>query len=166
MNAITYKEIFPLFKNNKMWLGHKSMGTDMLFDVPEGFAKKLVATKKEGSAYKIVGGIVKGRASAIWFTNLTHKKRAENMHLTAYYDPKEYSQYDNYDAINVDSVANIPRDYPGAMGVPITFLDKFNPKQFELVKFRKGNDDKDLSIGGRFPYFRIVIRNKHPERRK
>ena len=79
-----------------------------------------------------------------WFTNLDHKKRHEELILYKKYTPEEYPKYDNYDAINVDKVTDIPCDYYGVMGVPITFLDKYNPEQFEIVEFRKGNDGKDL----------------------
>lgn len=98
--------------------------------------------------------------SVVWFTNLDTHKRHEDLILYKKYTTDEYPIYDNYDAINVDKVADIPIDYDGAMGVPITFLDKYNPEQFEIVKFRKGDDDKDLCINGKCPYFRIVIRNK------
>lgn len=160
MNAVSYKEIFPLIKDNKLWLGYKPMGKDMLFDVPGHFAKELVATKKEGSGYKIIDNVVKARSSAIWFTNLTHRKRNDTIDLWAKYSKKEYPKYDNYDAIEVGKVDNIPADYAGVMGVPITFLGKYNPSQFEIVKFRKGDDEKDLAINGRRLYFRILIRNK------
>ncbi len=160
-NAITYKEIFPLIKDNRLWLGRTPRGRDMLFDVPKDYARELVATKKEGSAYKIVDGVVKGRlGSASWFTNLDYPKRHEDLILYKKYSPEEYPTYDNYDAINVNKTAHIPYDYDGAMGVPITFLNKHNPEQFEIVRFRKGNDGKDLSINGKCPYFRIVIKNK------
>ena len=86
--------------------------------------------------------------------------RHEILVLYRHYTPEEYPHYDNYDAINVDKVTDIPCDYDGCMGVPITFLDKYNPEQFEIVKFRKGDDDKDLSINGKYPYFRIIIRRK------
>ena len=79
-----------------------------------------------------------------WFTNLDHKKRHEFLTLTEKYDPARYPKFDNYDAINVDKVKDIPKDYDGVMGVPITFLDKYNPEQFEIVQFRKGEDGKDL----------------------
>ena len=72
----------------------------------------------------------------------------------------KYLKYDNYDAINVDRVADIPFDYDGVIGVPITFIDKFNPDQFEIIKFRHGDDDKDLVINGKYPYFRILIKHK------
>ena len=77
-----------------------------------------------------------------------------------YGSENEYPKYDNYDGINVNKTKDIPSDYKGAMGVPITFLHKFNPDQFEIIKFRKGDNDKDLSIDGKCPYFRILIRNK------
>ena len=159
-NAITYKEIFNLIKENKLWVGYTPMGIDMLFNVPTDFSKKLLTNKKEGSSYKIVDGIVKGRSQAVWFTNLDHVRRHEDLVLNDEYNPKKYPKYDNYDAINVDKTIDIPCDYAGAMGVPITFLDKYNPEQFKIIKFRKGNDDKDLSINGKCPYFRILIMNK------
>jgi hypothetical protein len=136
------------------------MGVDMLFDVPGDFAKKAIADKKEGSSYRIVDGVVKGRSQAVWFTNLNHKKRNEFLKLYANYNEKEFPKYDNYDAIEVGKVSEIPQDYDGVMGVPISFLDKYNPDQFEIVKFRKGDDDKDLSINGQCPYFRILIKRK------
>ncbi len=161
MNAITYKEIFPLIKSGRLWLGHGPAGKDMLFDVPQDYARELVETKREGSAYRLVDNIVKGRlGNASWFTNLDHKKRNEELVLFKRYSPEEYPKYDNYDAINVNKTEHIPVDYAGEMGVPITFLDKHNPDQFQIIRFRKGNDDKDLSINGKCPYFRIVIRNK------
>ena len=161
MNAITYKEIFPLIKNGKLWLGHGPMGKDMLFDVPKDYAQELVETKKVGSAYKMVDGAVKGRlGNASWFTNINHAMRSEELILFKQYSPDKFPKYDNYDAINVSRTADIPCDYDGAMGVPITFLHKYNPNQFELVRFRKGDDGKDLSVNGKCPYFRIVIRRK------
>ena len=95
-----------------------------------------------------------------WFTNLDITKRKEIFPLYKKYNQEEYPKYDNYDAINVDKVSDIPCDYEKAMGVPITFLDKYNPEQFEIIKFRKGNDEKDLCINGKCPYFRILIRRK------
>ena len=133
-NAITYKEIFPLIKDNRIWLGVTPKGQDMLFDVPEGYAQDLVATAKEGSAYRVVEGVIKGRlGNAAWFTNLDHKKRHDELILYKRYSSEEYPTYDNYDAINVDKIAKIPMDWDGAMGVPVTFLDKYNPDQFEIL---------------------------------
>ena len=141
-NAVTYKDIFPLIKDNRMWLGVTPKGQDMLFDVPEGYAQELVATAKEGSAYRVVEGVIKGRlGNAAWFTNLDHMKRHDELILYKRYSPEEYPAYDNYDAINVDRTAEIPMDWDGAMGVPITFLDKYNPDQFEILGFSSLWDD-------------------------
>ncbi|MDE0185252.1 MAG: modification methylase [Candidatus Poribacteria bacterium] len=167
MNAVTYKEIFPLIKNGKMWLGYGPMGKDMLFDVPEDYAQELIKTKKEGSAYKIVDGVVKGRlGNASWFTNLDHDKRNEELILYKKYSPKEYQKYDNYDAIEVSRTMHIPRDYGGEMGVPISFLDKFNPNQFEIIGIDRplitqltGKQSR-FRIKGKEIFARIVIRNK------
>lgn len=139
-NAITYKEIFKLIKGNKVWIGTTPMGVDMLFDVPEDYAKIMIATGKEGSSYKIVNGIVKGRSSSIWFTNMDNPKRHEEITLYKKYSPATYPTYDNYDAIEVGKVAEIPVDYAGAMGVPITFLDKYNPEQFEILGMCENKD--------------------------
>ena len=89
-------------------------------------------------------------------------KRHEDLELSKKYYGNEfdYPRYDNFDGINIDRTEDIPSDYTGFMGVPITFLHKFNPDQFEIIKFRKGNDGKDLSVEGKCPYFRILIRNK------
>ena len=161
-NAITYKETFKLIKENKMWVGNTPMSTDMLFDVPEYFAQELISNKKEGSGYKIINGVVKGRAQAIWFTNLDITKRHEDLILYKTYNKNKYPKYDNYDAINVDKTKDIPMDYKGAMGVPITFMDKYNPEQFEIL----GNEydlniDKGRGyINGARKYSRIFIKNK------
>lgn len=162
-NALTYKEIFPLIKNNLLWVGVTPMSVDMLFTLPKKDGEELIKKGKIGSSYRIVDGKVLGRSSSIWFTNLDIQKRHENIILYKRYTPEEYPKYDNYDAINVDKVADIPCDYDGVMGVPITFLDKYNPDQFEIVEFRKGDDGKDLIYstlrgGARQPYFRILIR--------
>ena len=166
-NAITYKEIFKLIKDNKLWIGNTPMGVDMLFDVPKEFAQKLISNKKEGSSYRLINGVVKGRAQAVWFTNLDHDKRHENLILYKTYNEAEYPKYDNYDAINVDKTADIPIDYQGAMGVPITFLDKYNPEQFEIIKSMASTTIDESSAGYPFingvrKYARIVI--KHKER--
>lgn len=166
-NAISYKEVFPLFMDGKVWLGHGPAGRDMLFDVPEAYARELVDTKKEGSAYRMVDGVVKGRlGNAAWFTNLDHHKRHEELILVERYSPEKYPTYDNYDAINVDRTNDIPRDWGGAMGVPITFLDKHNPDQFEIIgldrpimKELTGRVSR-FRLNGRELYARIVIRNK------
>ena len=151
-NAITYKEIFKLIQENKLWLGYGFLGGNAYFKTP---------TTKEfaNGVYSEETGLVKFR-NVTWFTNLEIKKRHEEMTLYKNYHENDYQKYDNYDAIEVSKTKNIPFDFDGAMGVPITFLDKYNPEQFELIKFRKGDDNKDLSINGNFPYFRIIIKNK------
>jgi len=157
MNAITYKEVFPHLKNNEIWLGYKSLNQDMYFDVPDERKEWLLANKKEGSAYKIIDGVVMGRlASACWFTNLDHGKRHQPILLDTMehnlkfnkrlrkkfekdYGAIQYPRYDNYDAIEVPFTECIPSDYEGMMGVPITFLDKYNPGQFEIEGITLGN---------------------------
>lgn len=150
MNAITYKEVFPYLKENTSWLGYKSLNIDMYFSVTDEYKKWLVQNKKEGSAYKIIGDVVMGRlASACWFTNIEHGKRHEWLQLDTMahnlkynkqlkkkleeYGCETYPKYDNYDAIEVPFTECIPSDYDGVMGVPITFLDKYNPEQFEII---------------------------------
>ena len=170
-NAITYKELFPLIKENRLWVGNTPMSKDLLFDVPEEYAQELLATKKVGSRYKIVDGVVKARSQSIWFTNLDFKQRHEDLILYKRYSPEEYPAYDNYDAINVDKTKEIPRDYGGAMGVPISFLDKHNPDQFELLGIMN-TGEKNIGIrhlnsshgrpiiNGKEKYLRVLIRNK------
>ena len=153
-NAITYKEIFPLLKGNKMWLGYGFNGGNAYFKVLKENGENYVS-----GVYNDKTGLVKFR-NCVWFTNIDIKKRHEELILYKKYSPNEYPRYDNFDAINVDKVVDIPCDYEGYMGVPITFLDKYNPEQFEIVRFRKGNDDKDLSINGKCPYFRIIIKKR------
>ena len=156
MNAITYKEIFPLIKENRMWLGYAG-NTAMEFGVPAHYPLTGAQTRIDADGKKYV------KAPGIsWFTNLGIEKRHEELILYKRYSPEEYPRYDNYDAIEVGKVKDIPMDYAGTLGVPISFLDKYNPEQFEIIKFRKGDDDKDLQINGKCPYFRILIRNKRP----
>ncbi len=153
-NAITYKEIFPLIKDRRIWLGYGF----------KGGAAHLIAPSYED--YAVATDRVEGmiRVSGVhWFTNLDHKKRHEELILYKRYSPEEYPHYDNYDAIEVSKTKEIPYDWSGAMGVPITFLDKYNPEQFEIIRFRKGDDGRDLRVNGKEPYFRIVIRNKRPQ---
>ena len=162
-NAITYKEIFPLIKGNKLWIGYKSMSEDTYFEVTPIYAEWLKENKKPGSAYRIIDGQIMGRASVCWFTNIEHGKRHEKMILdtmannlrfnktlrkkfTKYGDPNHYPKYDNYNAIEVPVVKCIPSDYTGAMGVPISFLDKYNPEQFEIIGTDANNMVDELGI--------------------
>ncbi len=125
-NAITYKEIFPLIKDNKLWLGNKN--GDMAFRVPDHYEPRETRywVDESGQKWRSMGNIC-------WFTNLDIRKRHEELILIKTYTPEEYPKYDNFDAINVNRTDDIPRDYSGIMGVPITFLDKYNPDQFEIL---------------------------------
>lgn len=157
INAITYKEIFKLIKENKAWLGINLGRGVSGFIVPKHYELYGTETKIDNLGNRIISP-----NNCLWLTNLDTSKRHEDIELTKKYygNESEYPKYDNYNGINVDKTQNIPMDYEGFMGVPITFLHKFNPDQFEIIKFRKGNDEKDLSINGKCPYFRIIIKNK------
>lgn len=165
-NAITYKEIFKLIKENKMWLGQSLNGRNILFQIPNYYE----------SYYKIIDGkkyaFPKG---VVWFTNLNVPKRSEEIVLYKKYTKEEYPTYDNYDAINVDRTEQIPLDYAGVMGVPITFLHKHNPDQFKIVDGLNrytvldvaGMNDNAVKnhlhmteIDGKSTYFRVLIKNK------
>lgn len=157
INAITYKETFKWIEQNKIWLGI-NMGRGISgFIVPDNYELYGTETRINENGERIVSP-----NNCLWLTNLDNEKRHEDIPLVKEYRGNEasYPTYDNYEGINVNRTADIPRDYKKAMGVPITFLHKFNPDQFEILGFRKGNDGKDLAINGKTPYFRILIRNK------
>ena len=128
INAVTYKEVFPLFKSNLMWLGPSITSGDREFRVPDSYPLTAAGSRvdDEGNRYVRVKGVR-------WFTNLDHSKRHEPLILYRTYNPADYPKYDNYDAIEVGKVKDIPADYDGVMGVPVSFLDKWNPDQFEIV---------------------------------
>ena len=132
LNAITYKEIFPLLKDNKMWLGYNNGA--QTFQVPKDFERNNTFIKN-GIKYAKFGNIC-------WFTNLDTQKRHEDLILYKRYNPLEYPFFDNYDCINIDKVNDIPIDYFEKMGVPVTFLDKYNPEQFEIL----GYTAKDMGV--------------------
>ena len=157
INAITYKEIFKLIKENKSWLGINLGRGISGFIVPEHY--ELYGTEARIDSF---GNRIVSPNNCLWLTNLDTSKRHEDIALTKFYfgNEAEYPKYDNYDGINVNKTQDIPLDFEGVMGVPITFLHKLNPDQFEIIKFRKGYDEKDLSINGKCPYFRILIKNK------
>ena len=167
-NNITYKEIFPLIMKNSIWLGYKS--GDMAFRVPDSYEPRETRYWQDetGQKWRSMGNIC-------WYTNLDHKKRHEELVLWKTYTPEEYPQYDNYNAIEVSKVQDIPNNYDGVMGVPITFLDKYNPEQFDII----GQTEKDSTselisslridgfqkydrpyINGIRKYARILIRRK------
>ena len=135
-NAIANKEIFPLIKENRVWLGYGFSNGNAYFKVA------YVERYESKSYFDEATGLVKFR-NVGWFTNLDHAKRHEELILYKRYSPEEYPTYDNYDAINVDKTAEIPMDWDGAMGVPITFLNKHNPEQFEVL----GVTDRDNNSG-------------------
>lgn len=172
-NAITYKEVFPLIKQNHLWKGATGNNTDMVFGVPKGASvKEADKQKAERLGYPSNEAYDFTRlGNSCWFTNIEHGRRHEPMQLLTMADNLKHSRfseiretgyraYDNYDAIEVPYTAAIPGDYDGVMGVPISFLDKYNPDQFEIVKFRHGDDGKDLRVDGKSPYFRILIRHR------
>lgn len=197
-NAITYKETFPLLMGNKVWLGYHSGHT--LFAVPEtyeipGHFDGSDRARIRGAGYKVDenGRLWRDLGNICWYTNLDHRKRHESLVLFKRYTPEDYPRYENYDAIEVSKVANIPCDYAGVMGVPITFMDKYSPDQFEILGMCENLDMYGLKtrvytpqecraryfelfgkpgtydlnaagvVNGRKTYQRILIRNKHPE---
>ncbi len=128
VNAITYKEFFPLLKDNKVWIGASIHSGDRKFYVPDDYPLNAAGCgiDEDGRRFIRVKGVR-------WFTNLDIKQRHEEMILVKRYSPEQYAHFDNYDAINVDATVDIPCDYAGMMGVPITFMDKYNPDQFEII---------------------------------
>lgn len=169
-NAITYKEVFKLIKENKIWTGVDNGGTKW-FEVPYHYDIATESRKKVEDGRKYFS-----KGSIFWFTNLETEKRYENLILYKNYNKEDYPQYDNYKAININRVADIPVDYKGVMGVPITFVDKYNPNQFEILGLSAsagydeevvgipfiGDKDARPLINGQNTYARIFIRNLKP----
>lgn len=174
MNALTYKEIFPLFQSNQMWYGPSIRSGDREFQVPADYPLEAAGTRVDahGNRYIRVKGVR-------WFTNLDYAERHRDLQLTRSYRAEEYPRYANFDAIEVGKTADIPFDYEGLMGVPITFIDKYNPEQFEIVgssktlgrpmsefaekgTYQQGGPRFYLptAIGYRRMYDRIVVRNR------
>lgn len=169
-NAIKYKEIFPLIMQNKIWLGYGFPGNVGFFESPY---EDIAASSQHKEGMIRISGVA-------WFTNLDIKKRHEEMILVRRYDSDVYPHYENYDAIDVASTNDIPCDYAGVMGVPITFMEKFNPDQFELIGTSTGDLAKHVGVTKNYrgrtdvyyigrdgkphcPYQRLFVRNKHPE---
>lgn len=176
MNAVTYKEVFPLFRDNKVWYGESIRSGDRKFYVPDSYPLNAASCGIDDKGRRFIR--VKG---VRWFTNLETSRRHEPLALTCSYTPEVYPQYENYDAINVDRTQNIPFDYDGVIGVPITFLDKYSPDQFEIVMLANGNARTNIPpntltkvkyrphpedrggvgiINGQRVYVRILIRRK------
>ena len=137
-NAITYKEIFPLIKNGKIWLGASANKGNRKFNVPDEYSLNATVCGIDPDGRKYVRG-----SNTRWYTNLDHDSCPESLPLYKHYSPEAYPKYDNYDAIEVSRVAEIPDDYAGVMGVPITFLDKYNPEQFEILGMTTGRKEFD-----------------------
>ena len=166
MNAITYKEIFPLIKDNKIWLGVSIKSGDRKFYVPDNYPLNASGCGIDENGKRFIR--VKG---VRWFTNIEDANCNLPLDLYKKYNPKDYPKYDNYDAINVNKTSDIPMDYDGVMGVPITFLDKYCPTQFEILDAREIGltdrqknkstmlvKDADSAINGKPTYARILIR--------
>jgi hypothetical protein len=148
VNAVTYKEIFELFKENKIWLGQSIHSGDREFGVPDSYPLDAAGFRvgEDGKKYIRVKGVR-------WFTNLDYRELHEKLTLYKRYNKKEFPKYDNYDAIEVSETKDIPQDYDGVMGVPITFLDKYNPEQFEILGLANDKrDDNEIFIKGT-PYY-------------
>ena len=166
VNALTYKEIFPYIKDDKIWLGQSIHSGDREFRVPDNYPLKASGSRIDEHGHKYIR--VKG---VRWFTNLDNKNRHEELTLYKNYNPEINKKYDFYDAINVDATAEIPCDYYEAMGVPITFLDKYNPEQFEIIdgigrysilsnEETKKKKNYLSMIDGKPLYFRIIIKRR------
>lgn len=176
MNAATYKEVFPLFRDDKVWYGETIRSGDRKFFVPDSYPLNAAGCGIDEKGRRFIR--VKG---VRWFTNLETSGRHEPLILTKRYTPDEYPRYENYDAVDVGRTQNIPVDYEGVMGVPITFLDKYNPDQFEIIMLANGNARTNVPtetlkevkyrphsedrggvgiINGRRVYARILIRRK------
>jgi hypothetical protein len=159
-NAVTYKEIFPLIKDNLMWLGvTRQMTGSMWFRIPNDVPNKKGQRIEGDIRYQTIG-------NSCWFTNLDAQYRHEKIILWKLYNPADFPYYDNYNAININKIADIPVDYMGIMGVPITFLSKYNPDQFEIIGLDRYAVPKEFLVGGRLAingkscYARILIRRK------
>lgn len=167
VNAITYKEFFPMIKDNKVWMGVTIHSGDRKFGVPDDYPLNAAGCGVDERGKKFIR--VKG---VRWWTNLDYPQRHETLPLYKKYTPEEFPKYDNYDAINVDKSSDIPYDYDGIMGVPITFLDKYCPEQFEIIDINphffslveqglpKLKQLTLKNVGRKDPYARILIRRR------
>lgn len=157
VNAISYKNIFEQIQANRLWLGKSIHSGDREFEVPSSYPLNAAGCRETADGKRFIK--VKG---VRWFTNLDYKERHEDLILYEIYSPEKYPFYDNYEAINVNKTAEIPMDYSGIMGVPITFLDKYNPDQFEIVgnEYTLGLEGGRGYVNGKRMYSRIFIRRK------
>ncbi len=141
VNAIAYKEVFPLIKSDKIWFGASIHSGDREFRVPDSYPLQAAGSRVDENGVKYIR--VKG---VRWFTNLEYEERHEDLILYKYYSPEEYPKYDNYNAIEVNKTSDIPCDYYDVIGVPITFLDKYNPDQFEIIGYSEAGNDLCLKF--------------------
>lgn len=161
-NAITYKDVFPNIKNGKSWIGYRF--GDMAFKVPED-----TPPRKTRFWIDINGQKWRSLGNAMWLTNLDNARKHQDLVLTCYYSPEKYPKYDNYEAINVSKVSEIPLDYSGLMGVPLTFLKYHNEDQFEIIGEANHGSDNEFDlfkprINGKDIFKRIIIKNKRVEK--
>ena len=157
MNALTYKDVFPLFHDGKMWIG-ATLHNGAWFESVDvnGCSTKTIR--------EVDGSMQRWNGRARWFTNMDYKRRHDPLVLRKRFRARDYPHYDNYDAIDVPLVASIPADWHGVMGVPITFLNKHCPEQFDIVGWtRNPKPQGDATINGEIVYRRILIRNRDPE---
>lgn len=170
LTGVAYKEIFPHIRDNKLWLGQSIHSGGREFRVPDDYPLKAANSRVDENGNKYI------RVNVRWYTNLDAPGRHEELDLYRKYSPNEYVVYDNFDAINVDSVAEIPRDYFGYMGVPISFIDQYNPDQFEIIGMGSGNLAKQIGVQRNYrgrtdlaytidgahkcPFGRMIIRRK------
>lgn len=170
-NVISYKEVFPLIKDNKIWIGINSNRNFSGFIVPKHYSLHGTEARTDENGNRIVSS-----NNTCWFTNLDIAKRHEELILHKTYNETEFPTYDNYNAIEVSKTKNIPIDYKGLMGVPITFMDKYNPEQFEIIwttdrggdgmleKYKKKHVRWDAPVvNGEGLYKRILIKHKRME---
>ena len=160
INAVTYKDVFPLIARNRLWLGASIHSGDREFAVPKNYPLNAAGCREDADGNRFIR--VKG---VRWFTNLDYPQRHEELILYKRYTQEEYPKFDNYDAIDVDKTTEIPYDYDGVMGVPITFLDKYNPDQFDIIGLDRYVPDNPryghrFTIDGKEQYARILIRRK------
>jgi hypothetical protein len=179
MSAIVYTEIFPYIKNNKLWLGNKTSSQQMFLEAPPEYTKKVMLSKPQGMWWRIVNSKpLVGVHTALWFTNMDHGRRHQPLKLMTMAEnrkfnkeikkkPATYRKYDNYDAIEIPLINAIPSDCEGVMGVPISFMDKYNPDQFEIVGSNRGVDQdldkvygKGSYIDGKETFKRLFIKHK------
>lgn len=158
INSVTYKVCYDLIGKDKVWLGENIGRGISGFILPDYYELFGTEFKIDENNQKIISP-----NNCLWLTNLENPRRQKNLPLTKSYQNNEldYPYFDNLKAINIDKTVNIPKDFDGIMGVPLTFLHKHNPNQFEIIGFRKGNDGKDLKVNGTTKYFRILIKNKN-----